>query len=89
MMSPLLESYDKTVSSSSFEDLVRTSNSWLDQHASLVQLRPLVIEALKDLSINTDILTEPHRMPQVGNFKYLLSSSIVLFYITLMDEANV
>lgn len=64
IMHPLLETFDKTVSSSSFDDLVRTSNSWLDQHASLVHLRPLVIDALKDLSINTDILTEPHRMPQ-------------------------
>ena len=47
IMHPLLETFDKTVSSSSFDDLVRTSNSWLDQHASLVHLRPLVIDALK------------------------------------------
>ena len=37
----------RTVSSTSIDDLSRTSGSWLDQHASLVQLRPLVLNALK------------------------------------------
>merc|ERR1712083_31029 len=64
MMQPLLETYDRTVSSASMEDLSRTSGSWLDQHASLVQLRPLVLRSLKELSVNTEILSEPHRMPQ-------------------------
>lgn len=64
LMCPLLESFDRTVSPNSWEDMVRTSSSWLDQHASLVILRPLMLEALKDLSIKTDILSEPHRMPQ-------------------------
>ena len=54
----------RTVSNSSIEDLARTSGSWLDQHASLVQLRPLVLNSLKELSVNTEILSEPHRMPQ-------------------------
>ena len=72
------------MSNSSIEDLARTSGSWLDQHASLVQLRPLVLRSLKvtvekyfshtkkqmaqfilqELSVNTEILSEPHRMPQ-------------------------
>ena len=47
MMQPLLESYDRTVSSTSHEDLGRTAGSWLDQHVSLVQLRPLVLNSLK------------------------------------------
>ena len=47
MMQPLLESYDRTVSSTSPEDLGRTAGSWLDQHVSLVQLRPLVLNSLK------------------------------------------
>ena len=63
------------------EDLSRTSGSWLDQHASLVQLRPLVLNSLKvskritsfleakalflqELSVNTEVLSEPHKMPQ-------------------------
>ena len=54
----------RTVSNSSIEDLARTSGSWLDQHASLVLLRPLVLNSLKELSVNTEILSEPHRMPQ-------------------------
>eukprot|EP00092_Neocalanus_flemingeri_P006005 GFUD01006467.1.p1 GENE.GFUD01006467.1~~GFUD01006467.1.p1 ORF type:complete len:854 (-),score=169.48 GFUD01006467.1:652-3213(-) len=64
LMQPLLETYDRTVSSSSMEDLSRTSGSWLDQHASLVQLRPLVLNSLKELSVNTEVLSEPHKMPQ-------------------------
>jgi len=64
LMQPLLETYDRTVSSTSIEDLSRTSGSWLDQHASLVQLRPLVLNSLKELSVNTEVLSEPHKMPQ-------------------------
>jgi MAX-like protein X len=66
LMQPLLETYDRTVSSSSPEDLGRTAGSWLDQHASLVQLRPLVLRSLKELSVTTEVLSEPHRMPQVS-----------------------
>ena len=47
IMRPLLESYDRTVSSSSITDLSRTCSSWLDQHVSLVQLRPHVLNSLK------------------------------------------
>lgn len=64
IMQPLLVSYDRTVSSSSPEDLARTAGSWLDQHASLVQLRPLVLNSLKELSVTTDVLSSPHQMPQ-------------------------
>jgi len=63
IMKPLLDSYDRTVSSSSYEDLARTASSWLDQHASLVQLRPVALESLKQLSTSTEILSEPHKMP--------------------------
>lgn len=63
IMEPVLESFDRAVSSSSRDDLARTSSSWLDQHVTLVQLRPLVTNAVKDLSVDTAILTEPHKMP--------------------------
>ena len=87
LMQPLLDTFDRTVSGASMEDLARTSASWLDQHAALVQLRPIVLNSLKvrsaarvtgvvenmflfiipfiqDLSVNTEILSEPHKMPQ-------------------------
>jgi len=64
IMQPLLETYDRTVSSASIEDLGRTAGSWLDQHVSLVQLRPLVLNSLKELSVTTEVLSEPHKMPQ-------------------------
>jgi len=63
IINQILESYDRTVSSSSLTDLARTCSSWLDQHVTLVQLRPLVTQALKDLSVDTVVLTEPHKMP--------------------------
>ena len=47
LMQPLLDSFDRTVSGASMEDLARTSASWLDQHAALVQLRPIVLNSLK------------------------------------------
>lgn len=47
LMQPLLDTFDRTVSGASMEDLARTSASWLDQHAALVQLRPIVLNSLK------------------------------------------
>jgi len=63
IMKPVLESFESTVSSSSPGDFARTSSSWLDQHVTLVQLRPLVTNALKDLSMDSVILADPHQMP--------------------------
>jgi len=63
LMRPLLESFDRSVSTHSREDLARTSSSWLDQHANLVQLRPLVTETLKNFSVESSILTEPQKIP--------------------------
>ena len=37
----------RTVSTNSFSDMTRTSSSWLDQHASQTQLRPMIMNQLK------------------------------------------
>jgi len=63
LMRPLLESFDRSVSTQSRDDLSRTSSSWLDQHVNLVQLRPLVTETLKNFSVESSILTEPQKIP--------------------------
>merc|ERR1711997_961849 len=63
LMRPLQESFDRSVSTHSREDLSRTSSSWLDQHVNLVQLRPLVTETLKNFSVESSILTEPQKIP--------------------------
>ena len=40
LVSPLFESYCKTVSTANMEELSRTSQAWLDQHCDLSNLRP-------------------------------------------------
>lgn len=37
---PLLDSFNSTVSVASLEELYRTTMLWVDQHCSLVELRP-------------------------------------------------
>lgn len=64
IMSALFDSYCNTVSTTSMEELCRTSLTWLDQSCSLVTLRPNVLNALRKLSTSTPILTEPQRMKE-------------------------
>ncbi|PVD33071.1 hypothetical protein C0Q70_08520 [Pomacea canaliculata] len=58
----LFDSYNNMVSTASMEELCRTTLAWLDQHCSLVSLRPTVLNALRHLSTTTTILYEPHRV---------------------------
>ncbi|XP_075151514.1 MLX interacting protein mondo [Haematobia irritans] len=59
ILEPLLSSYTSTVSSASLDELRRTAFLWVDQHCSLVDLRPAVSNKLKYLSMKTDILSDP------------------------------
>lgn len=58
----LFDSYNNMVSTANMEELCRTTLAWLDQHCSLVSLRPTVLNALRHLSTTTSILTEPQRV---------------------------
>jgi MAX-like protein X len=40
IITPLFDSYNDMVSTASIDDLCRTTLTWLEQHCSLVQLRP-------------------------------------------------
>lgn len=40
ILEPLLTSYTSTVSSASLDELRRTAFLWVDQHCSLIDLRP-------------------------------------------------
>ncbi|BFZ04751.1 hypothetical protein BsWGS_07790 [Bradybaena similaris] len=64
LMNSLYESYCNTVSTSSLEEMCRTTLTWLDRSCSLVTLRPNVLNALRKLSTSTPILTEPQRMKE-------------------------
>ena len=66
LMDPLFDSYVASVSTKSRNDLTRSSMSWLDQHCSLTQMRPLALEALKDLATGTDILVDPASIAQTA-----------------------
>ncbi|XP_039951716.1 carbohydrate-responsive element-binding protein isoform X2 [Bactrocera tryoni] len=59
ILEPLLTSYTASVSSASLEELRRTAFLWVDQHCSLIDLRPAVSNKLKYLSMKTDILSDP------------------------------
>ncbi|XP_050672509.1 carbohydrate-responsive element-binding protein isoform X2 [Leptidea sinapis] len=60
----LVESYSACVSSSSGADLVRTTLLWAEQHCSLVEMRPAVLNSLRVLCTTTDILTHPERLAE-------------------------
>ncbi|XP_046695915.1 carbohydrate-responsive element-binding protein-like isoform X2 [Silurus meridionalis] len=64
IMEPLFESYNVMVSTTSLEEMCRTTLSWLDQHCSLPALRPAVLSSLRLLSTTTSILTDPSQVPE-------------------------
>ncbi|CAG7720771.1 unnamed protein product, partial [Allacma fusca] len=64
LIRPLLDSYNNTVSTASVDELCRTVLAWVDQHCSLVDLRPAVLNSLRYLCTTTDILTSPGNLPE-------------------------
>ncbi|KAH8421171.1 hypothetical protein KR009_010294 [Drosophila setifemur] len=75
ILEPLLTSYTSTVSSASLDELRRTAFLWVDQHCSLIDLRPAVTNKLKYLSMHTDIVSEPPSTLQEEVVKALQNSS--------------
>lgn len=61
---PLLISFNNFVSTSSLEDLYRSTLHWVEQHCTLVDLRPVVLNSLRYLCTKTDILSEPEKLPE-------------------------
>ncbi|KAL9926367.1 uncharacterized protein LOC119640378 isoform X2 [Glossina fuscipes] len=59
IVEPLLSSYTTTVSSASLDELRRTAFLWVDQHCSLIDLRPAISNKLKYLMTKTEILSDP------------------------------
>lgn len=60
---PLLLSFNNFVSTSSLDDLYRTTIVWIEQHCTLVDLRPVVLNSLRYLCTKTDILADPDKLP--------------------------
>lgn len=64
LLEPLMLSFNASVSTASIEDLYRSTILWVEQHCSLVDLRPAVLNSLRNLSTATDILSNPGRLPE-------------------------
>ncbi|CAG9838208.1 unnamed protein product [Diabrotica balteata] len=61
---PLLNSFNNLVSSSSLDDLYRSTMLWIEQHCTLTDLRPVVLNSLRYLCTKTDILSDPDKLPE-------------------------
>ncbi|KFM82789.1 Carbohydrate-responsive element-binding protein, partial [Stegodyphus mimosarum] len=64
MVEPLVESYNNNVSTADVDEMCKSILIWLDQHCSLVALRPGVLNSLRHLSTTTNILSDPSRLPE-------------------------
>ncbi|XP_011881739.1 PREDICTED: MLX-interacting protein isoform X2 [Vollenhovia emeryi] len=64
LLEPLLLSFNASVSTANIDDLYKSTILWVEQHCSLVDLRPAVLNSLRSLCTATDILTDPTRLPE-------------------------
>lgn len=64
LMEPLLEAYNDTVSTNSINELCESVLEWVNQHCSLITLRPGVLNSLRNLGTTTNILTDPTCLPE-------------------------
>ncbi|CAG9783682.1 unnamed protein product [Diatraea saccharalis] len=72
----LVDSFSSCVSCGSGADLVRTTLLWAEQHCSLVEMRPAVLNSLRVLCTTTDILTNPERLPEEARHAVAASAGI-------------
>ncbi|XP_049821899.1 MLX-interacting protein isoform X2 [Aethina tumida] len=61
---PLLNTFNNIVSTSSLDDLYTSTMIWVEQHCSLVDLRPVVLNSLTNLCTITDVLSDPDKLPE-------------------------
>lgn len=64
LMTPFLESFNRTVRTGNIEELKRTSFAWIDQHYNFPQSRATLTSSLTQIAIKTSILTEPDKLPE-------------------------
>lgn len=72
---PLMNTYNQTVSVASLDEMCRSCQLWVDQHCSLVELRPAVSNKLRQLSTTTDILSDPPTSLQEEVMKAISTSA--------------
>ena len=64
LITPLLESYNRTVRTGNMEELKRTSFAWLDQHFNFPQSRGTLTSSLTQIAIKSSILVDPEKLPE-------------------------
>jgi hypothetical protein len=64
LITPLLESYNRTVRTGNMEELKRTSFAWLDQHFNYPHSRGTLTSSLTQIAIKTSILVDPEKLPE-------------------------
>lgn len=64
IIKPLFDTFRDMVSTANEAEMCRTVLAWLEQHCSLLQLRPGVLSSLRELSTKTAILTDPSKVPE-------------------------
>ena len=64
LITPLLESYNRTVRTGNMEELKRTSFAWLDQQFNFPQSRGTLTSSLTQIAIKTSILVDPEKLPE-------------------------
>ncbi|XP_035779209.1 histone-lysine N-methyltransferase 2D-like isoform X2 [Anopheles albimanus] len=74
---PLMNSYNQTVSVASMDEMCRSSQLWVDQHCSLVELRPAVSNKLRQLSTTTDVLSDPPSSLQEEVLKAISTNTLL------------
>jgi hypothetical protein len=65
LMRPLFDTFVEAVAGTAqYAEMERATNHWLEDKCSLMQIRQSALTSLKMVSVTTNILSEPHRMPQ-------------------------
>jgi len=63
LMKPLAESFERILGNVDFDHTATNASVWLDQCCGLPQLRALMTEQLRNISVNTNILYESDNFP--------------------------
>jgi len=60
---PLFQTYNKMVQTSTVHTFASSVVNWCEKHCSLIALRPVMLNTLRQLSTQTSILKTPEHLP--------------------------
>lgn len=65
LMQPHFESYSEAVSGcATSQEMERSIHRWLEDKLGLMQLRQNTVSSLKTISVKTNIISDPRKLPQ-------------------------